>query len=215
MLLFQVCDIPSEDLLSKFPSVISFIKEGQEKGVVLVHCYHGKSRSATITTAYLMHKYKLGVEAALELVKSKRKCVNPNPGFMAQLRLWEAMRFSLENDFLRYKMYKLHIVSETIRKSKILSKEAVNSVVDPDPGLSRKYRNSAVVYKCKQCRRVLATCDNLVPHVTGHSPYWYSLGRGQGGHTYCTQTISICPMSWMEDNLRTNLSGKLFCPHCR
>ena len=71
--------------------------------------------------------------------------------------------------------------------------------------------------RCKQCRRVLATCDNLVPHVSGHSPYWYSVApRGsRGGQEQCTQTVSINPMAWMEDSLRSSLQGKLSCPHCR
>ena len=212
----QVCDIPSEDLLSNFPRALSFIKAGQEMGVVLVHCYHGKSRSAALVLAFLMAKYRLGVDEALALLKRKRSVVSPNPGFMAQLRLWEAMRCKLENDFLRYKMYKLHIVSEKIRKSKILSKEVANSVADLDPMSSEKLlsRSAAVVYKCKQCRRVLATCDNLIPHQPGRSPYWHSLGA-RGAEGYCTQTVSINPMSWMEESLRGNLSGKLACPHCR
>ena len=214
LFVLQVCDIPSEDLLSHFPRALSFIKAGQGAGVVLVHCYHGKSRSAALVTAFLMAKYRISVEEALALLKRKRSVVSPNPGFMAQLRLWEAMRCKLENDFLRYKMYKLHIVSEKIRKSKILSKEVANSVADLDPLSSEKLlcRNAAVVYKCKQCRRVLATCDNLIPHQPGRSPYWHSLGtRG----SYCTQTISINPMAWMEESLRGSLSGKLTCPHCR
>ena len=85
------------------------------------------------------------------------------------------MHCTLEADFLRYKMYKLHIVSEKIRKSKLLSRETVNSVVDTDPGAEgqgRGYRNSAVIYKCKQCRRVLATCDNLIPHISGIDPFF-------------------------------------------
>ena len=72
--------------MSHFPSVINFMTGGQESGSVLVHCYHGKSRSATLVTAFLMAKYKISVEKALGLLKSKRKSVNPNPGFMAQLR---------------------------------------------------------------------------------------------------------------------------------
>ena len=129
----QVTDIASEDLLSHFPGVLDFITTGMQAGVVLVHCFYGKSRSATIVTAFLMQKYQIGVEIAIQRVKSKRSSVNPNPGFMAQLRLWEAMKFRLESNCLRYKMYKLHIVSEKIRKSKILSKETVSSVIDPDP----------------------------------------------------------------------------------
>ena len=164
----QVCDIPSEDLLSHFPRAISFMRAGQGAGGVLVHSYRGVSRAPALLTAFLMAKYKLNVEAALALLKAKRSCVCPNPGFIAQLRLWEAMRCKLENDFLRYKMYKLHIVSEKIRKSKILSKEVANSVADLDPQVEKLLtRSAAVVYKCKGCRRVLATCDNMIPHLPG------------------------------------------------
>ena len=159
-----------------------------------------------------MGKYKLAVETAKHGVKSKRSSVNPNPGFMAQLRLWEAMRFRLENTCLRYKMYKLHIVSEKIRKSKILSRETVSSVIDPDPELG-KCRGAAVIYKCKECRRTLATCENILPHQPGQSPYWYSrLDRSR--QQFCSQSVSINPISWMEDSIRSSLSGKLMCPQC-
>jgi len=38
--------------------------------------------------------------------RSKRSCVCPNPGFKAQLRLWEAMKFKLESSFLRQIFFK-------------------------------------------------------------------------------------------------------------
>ena len=94
-------DLASEDLLTHFPATISFISEGQSKGAVLVHCFYGKSRSATVVTAHLMHQYRITVERALDKVKAKRPCVNPNPGFMAQLRLWEAMKWKLDDSHLR------------------------------------------------------------------------------------------------------------------
>ena len=79
---------------------------------------------------HLMKKYKCSVERSLEILRSKRKCVNPNSGFLAQLRLWEAMRFKLEQDFLRYKMYKLQTVSEHLRRSKIISKLRRGEILD-------------------------------------------------------------------------------------
>ena len=214
--LLQVTDIPSEDLLSHFPAVLDFITSGMQAGAVLVHCFYGKSRSATLVTAFIMQKYQISVEIAIQRVKSKRSSVNPNPGFMAQLRLWEAMRFRLESNCLRYKMYKLHIVSEKIRKSKILSKETVSSVIDPDPEVGR-CRGAAVIYKCKECRRTLATSENIMPHKPGQSPYWYSrLERSQSfKQQYCSQSVSLNPLSWMEDSIRSSLSGMLVCPQCK
>ena len=198
----QVCDLGSEDLLSHLPSVITFLGT-RTAGAALVHSKHGTSRSAAVVMAALMHKYKYCLEKCFQLLKSKRECVQPNPGFMAQLRLWEAMRFKLEPDFLRYKMYKLEKVSENFRKSKIISQEVVRAVLEPEPTNSRK---SSIVYKCKACRRVLATCHNLIPHQAGHC--------SQSG-SHCSQSVSITPMAWMEESLQRSLAGKLFCPHCR
>ncbi|CAG2057949.1 unnamed protein product [Timema podura] len=65
-LFIQVTDTPREDLLSHFEDTYRFISEGQERGVVLVHCYFGVSRSATIVIAYMMKKHGLSFEDALE-----------------------------------------------------------------------------------------------------------------------------------------------------
>ena len=211
-----MCDLPSEDLLSHLPSVIDFISPpAGPSGATLVHSQHGRSRAAAVVMAHLMKKYKYSVERSLEILRSKRKCVNPNSGFLAQLRLWEAMRFKLEQDFLRYKMYKLQTVSEHLRRSKIISKDVVKSIVEPDPaGRGKQTRQCWMIYKCKSCRRVVATCDNLIPHQPGHSPTWWC-GSARPGESCCTKTVSITPMAWMEATLHCGLAGSLFCPQCR
>ena len=53
-----------------------------------MHCFAGQSRSATVIAAYLMLTQKLNLEAAVSLMRSKRKQVQPNPGFCAQLLKW-------------------------------------------------------------------------------------------------------------------------------
>ena len=212
-----MCDLPTEALLSQLPSVIDFLSPAcGSPGATLVHSQHGRSRAAAVVMAFLMKKHKYSVERSLEVLRSKRKCVNPNSGFMAQLRLWEAMRFKLEQNFLRYKMYKLQTVSEHLRRSKIISKEVLKSLLEADPGQrGRQTRQCWMIYKCKACRRVLATCDNLVPHQPGHSPTWWSPGSPRAAETCCTKTVSITPMSWMEATLQCGLAGPLFCPQCR
>lgn len=68
----------------------------QDNKKVLVNCFAGVSRSSTIVIAYIMYKYKLTLEEAYQFVKSKRYIINPNPGFIHQLK-------SLEPFLLNYK----------------------------------------------------------------------------------------------------------------
>lgn len=49
----------------------------------------GVSRSPTIVLAYLMHRYKMTTEDAIAYVKKKRPHIDPNEGFMKQLKEFE------------------------------------------------------------------------------------------------------------------------------
>ena len=53
----------------------------------------GKSRSAAVCTAYLLHRYtpNLTPETALERVRKNRPLCEPNDGFMQQLSLYHQM----------------------------------------------------------------------------------------------------------------------------
>lgn len=55
-------------------------------GIVLVHCMAGISRSPTIVIAYLVQKRKLSLNQAMLTVKSMRPQIDPNEGFIEQLR---------------------------------------------------------------------------------------------------------------------------------
>lgn len=56
---------------------------------MLVHCFAGISRSATICIAYLMLTQGFSMHQALEFTRSKRPCVSPNFNFMGQLLSFE------------------------------------------------------------------------------------------------------------------------------
>eukprot|EP00297_Palpitomonas_bilix_P017609 CAMPEP_0113917346 /NCGR_PEP_ID=MMETSP0780_2-20120614/32683_1 /TAXON_ID=652834 /ORGANISM="Palpitomonas bilix" /LENGTH=167 /DNA_ID=CAMNT_0000916909 /DNA_START=1 /DNA_END=504 /DNA_ORIENTATION=- /assembly_acc=CAM_ASM_000599 len=86
-----VLDTPNEDLLSRFSEVIQFIDEAIDHGdAVLVHCHRGVSRSASMVIAYLMKARRFSLRDATRLAKDRRSIVDPNRGFMSQLRLFEA-----------------------------------------------------------------------------------------------------------------------------
>ena len=58
-------------------------------GSVLVHCAQGKSRSGTVSTAYVATVGGLAVEPALALVQEGRRMAQPNSNFMEQLLAFE------------------------------------------------------------------------------------------------------------------------------
>jgi len=58
-------------------------------GTVLVHCYAGVSRSSSTVISYLMRKYDLSLKTAIDHCRSCRWFINPNPGFVRQLRAFE------------------------------------------------------------------------------------------------------------------------------
>ncbi len=60
-------------------------KSINDKKNILIHCFAGVSRSPTIVCAYLMKKYKLSYNDAINIIKNKRNVVKPNKGFERQL----------------------------------------------------------------------------------------------------------------------------------
>lgn len=123
-----------------------------DKGAVLVHCYFGVSRSATVVIAYIMKKYGLSYSEAFEKVKAKRSIVYPNQGrffyysrfdflfsllsigFVTQLRLYKEMGYTIDTSNMKYKIFRLNMAADRVRKVKILPQNFVD-LIQPDPGL--------------------------------------------------------------------------------
>ncbi|XP_071454474.1 dual specificity protein phosphatase MPK-4 [Hetaerina americana] len=181
----QVTDLPKEDLLSHFEGAYEFITNGIEVGVVLVHCYFGVSRSATIVTAYLMKKHRISYEEAIERVKSCRRFVGPNRGFIAQLCLYADMGWCIDRDYLGYRLFRLQISADKYQKAKILP-QSCSDVVKPDPA-KITVRPEPIVYRCKKCRRIVASASDLIPHYKGISLSWQ---KGKSQLTRCNTVTS-------------------------
>ena len=86
----QVKDTRDSFLDAHLEDAYQFIIKSPEKQVI-VHCYMGSSRSATIVLYYLMKKYNKTYEEALEFVRNKRSCVNLNKNFASELQKLELM----------------------------------------------------------------------------------------------------------------------------
>lgn len=91
-----VIDDDEEERISEhFFKVHLIIKEAliDNKNVV-VHCAAGMSRSPTLVIAYLMIENRWGYEEAINFVKKRRPIVEPNIGFVKQLK---ALEFKLKS----------------------------------------------------------------------------------------------------------------------
>ena len=82
-------DMPTIQIRHHFPRMLEFVEQALQHGNVLVHCTMGISRSATVVIAYLMKRCNATLAQAYKCLEDVRPYVNPNPGFMAQLREWE------------------------------------------------------------------------------------------------------------------------------
>jgi hypothetical protein len=80
-------DSPHSNLEPVFNECYEFIN--QANGNVLIHCMAGRSRSVTIGASYLMQKYNLKLDEAMQRIVTIRPSSNPNEGFIEQLKEFE------------------------------------------------------------------------------------------------------------------------------
>ena len=86
----DLLDSETVDIKKYFEESGKFINEAiKNNGNVLVHCHAGVSRSSTILIAYVMKYQGMKLDKVLELLRSKREKVNPNEGFIKQLKEYE------------------------------------------------------------------------------------------------------------------------------
>lgn len=92
---FKVTSITLEDntkskIMVFLPKLVDFIHEGLANNEgVLVHCYAGMSRSASVVIAYLMKYEKMNFSYAYVHTRMRRTNTYPNDGFVLQLIEYE------------------------------------------------------------------------------------------------------------------------------
>ncbi|CAL0306730.1 unnamed protein product [Lupinus luteus] len=78
----QVCDNEDFNISSIFEEACDFIDYVEQTGQkVLVHCFEGRSRSATLVLAYLMLRKKFTLLEAWNALKRVHRRAQPNDGF--------------------------------------------------------------------------------------------------------------------------------------
>jgi dual specificity phosphatase 12 len=85
-LVLDALDTVNTDLSLNFETTNDFINDAFDNfGKVLIHCMAGRSRSATIMAAFIIKTFGTNVETAIDIMKTKRDIVEPNPYFKKQL----------------------------------------------------------------------------------------------------------------------------------
>lgn len=166
----HLLDMPKEPILTNgiLEKAVLYINESIENEEnVVVHCHAAVSRSVSVCAAYLMYKNQWPMEKALKMIESVRKSIGPNPGFLAQLKIWERCKMSFSAE--TYRNIYLFVPGMYDADSKTIWRQPV--IKD-----TTKTR-----FKCRQCRKTLYNSDNLVhPQST----------------EYCQQYL-IEPMEWL------------------
>ncbi len=85
-------DDPEADIFYHFLKIINFLESDEEipNKKILFHCIEGVSRAPAMVAGYLMWKKKYKFNDVIELIKSRRNCVDINLGFNIQLHKWES-----------------------------------------------------------------------------------------------------------------------------
>lgn len=90
VLRFVLSDKNWERARPVFGETVHYIQEAYRfDGTVFVHCQEGISRSATLVLAYLMISRRSTLSEAHSILKAVRPRIEPNPGFLKELRFLE------------------------------------------------------------------------------------------------------------------------------
>ncbi|KAL6309305.1 protein-tyrosine phosphatase-like protein [Sparassis latifolia] len=104
-------DSAKTDILQYLEQTTHYIKsalEEDEKNAVLVHCFMGMSRSATVVCAYLIATTDMLPSDAVQFVRDRRSIVCLNIGFRDQLETYAA-KFCGKGQKARGRYFKVNV----------------------------------------------------------------------------------------------------------
>lgn len=118
----------------------------------------GKSRSATICIAYLLHRERnaLTPQDALAILRKARPLCEPNEGFMEQLSLYHKM--GCPDDVTKHPLYQRWLYHREVEESVACGRAPeINTVLfeDEQPLAAHESAESTTEIKCRKCRLVL------------------------------------------------------------
>ncbi|MCJ1315152.1 tyrosine protein phosphatase yvh1 [Xylographa vitiligo] len=221
-LVVELDDVEDEDILQHFATSNAFIRDGLAgSGGVLVHCAMGKSRSTTLIIAYLLSLSPSTItpESALATVRLCRPMAEPNSGFMQQLNLYHSM--GCPADITLHPKYQRWLYQREVESS-IACGRAPDTIRFGDEAHDDERSKDEVEYRCRKCRRGLATSAYIIAHTPKATRIDRSDDTGPISTLQSSQTIPAArcahlfldPLSWMRPELEMGkLEGRLECPN--
>lgn len=228
-------DSEDENLLQHLPGVNAFIREALEyetnadacllqckKNACLVHCAQGSSRSASVAVGYLMQSKSMNFDRSLEIVKRSAPSACPNIGFVRQLILFQEMEFTLDSSYIPYKKFLTEQAAIKFHKGTV----DLQSFSLPDEslmGLESKTGETKSLYRCRKCRSLVATSQNVLEIASGIGQEAFSW-RKRDKETGTSRVIDdengylqfggifVEPLKWMDGVAQGDIEGKLYCP---
>lgn len=171
----------------------------------------GKSRSATVVVAYLMHKFRKNTLDALSQLREARGVCEPNLGFMRQLDLYEKM--GCPDSVEQHPEYQRWLYARELQASRSVSQAPETDKVRFEDEHAVGSRLDGFEFRCKKCRRALATSKFLVKHQPKEKPDDPSstpLPPSACSHLF------LDALSWMRPEIEQGkLDGRLECPKCK
>lgn len=173
----------------------------------------GKSRSATVVVAYLMHHFQMSVLDALNQLRESRPVCEPNSGFMHQLDLYAKMQTPADVD--SHPMYQRWLYQRELQLSRDtgMAPEADKIRFEDEHVQSTGSAPASLELRCRRCRRALATSQYLVEHSPREileNPASPPVPSSACSHYF------VDPLSWMRTELEQGkLDGRLECPKCK
>ena len=190
----------------------------------------GKSRSATLVIAFLLHQDPTRTsETALESLRSVRSIAEPNDGFMQQLRLYHSM--GAPESVEGHPEYQRWLYNRYVQQS-IECGQAPENIRFEDEEEPVERTTEGLAFRCRKCSKTLASSRYLIPHdpepasatqdalraaATGAISELPASREGGSAVTAPVQCAHffIDPLIWMQSELyEGKLNGRLECPGC-
>lgn len=205
-------DDSEADLITKLPGAIDFISSGP--GPVLIHCAQGVSRSAAVAVAFLMQTKHITAEEALCSVQSIHASALPNEGFLQQLKLYDAMNCDLDQSHLPYRQ---HLLRQTGRHYVQTGRLSPDALAAPSDTVTM----AATSYRCRKCRSLVATSENVVDVAPGPGEAAFPHRKRDSNVSKHPSSsldggsLFVQPLQWMSAVvIGADTHGKLYCPTC-